>query len=52
MPTTSNDTIRGGALITDIDGLAGNDLLVVSYPGTVGGFSTYRIELRLTGPQP
>ncbi|MBP9183344.1 MAG: hypothetical protein KBF78_09445 [Fuscovulum sp.] len=52
MPTTSNDTISGGALITDIDGLAGDDLLVVSYPGTVGGFSTYRIELRLTGPQP
>jgi Ca2+-binding RTX toxin-like protein len=52
VPTTSNDTISGGALITDIDGLAGDDLLVVSYPGTVGGFSTYRIELRLTGPQP
>ncbi|MDZ4311744.1 MAG: calcium-binding protein [Cypionkella sp.] len=32
-PTTGNDTIYGGALTAAIDGLAGDDLLVLNYSG-------------------
>ncbi len=30
-PTTGNDTINAGALTTDLDGLAGDDLLILHY---------------------
>lgn len=54
MPTTTagNDTINGGGLWTDLDGLAGDDLLILNYSGisTYQGYQIYAMSLNCLSP--
>jgi Ca2+-binding RTX toxin-like protein len=49
-PTTGNDTIYGGALASDIDGLAGDDLLYLRYTNQFEGSTLTRVILSLPAP--
>jgi Ca2+-binding RTX toxin-like protein len=49
-PTTGNDTINGGALATDIDGLAGDDLLILRYGNQINGVAVASLFITLPAP--
>jgi Ca2+-binding RTX toxin-like protein len=54
MPTAGNDTITGGALISDIDGDAGDDVLVLRYDGStlIDGYRIALVDISLASWRP